>query len=262
VRIAVVTPYCAESAEVLERCIASVRAQAVPVDHILVADGHPQYWVEAQPHVSHAVLPKPSADYGDTPRSVGLVLGIRGGYDIIQLLDADNYLTPDHFDVTLRHFRNRAIADYPDIVVARRFMLRPDGSILRVNIPEDDAGWQIDTNCYAFYRTAFRVAITWSLIPRPLSFIGDRVFFAMLTQRHSDLKMIFNETKTLGYTCLYESVYRSAGEEPPPNSKNLTAQVAAAQQWWRALDAHSKHVIERTLGLPVLIPEDMPARRS
>lgn len=257
-RIAVVTPYWEESRDVLERCIASVRAQTMPVDQILVADGNPQYWFEDAPNVTHAILRKRTADYGDTPRTVGLVMGIRAGYDILQFLDADNLLMPDHFEVTLRHFRGRAEDDYPDIVLARRHMLRPDGSIIAVEIPEEATFRHVDTNCFIFHRTAFSVAIKWSLIPRQISFMDDRVFMALLTQRHAGLKTVFNETKTIGYTCIWEWVYCQAGEEPPPNSKNLEREFAAARQWWRGLDAHSKRVIERTLGLPIRIQDDVP----
>jgi len=260
VRIAVVTPYYQESREVLERCIASVRAQSVPVDQILVADGHPQYWFEDAPNVTHAILRKRAGDYGDTPRSVGLVMAVRSQYEIVQFLDADNFLLPDHFEVTLRHFRGRAEGDYPDIVLARREMLRPDGSIIAVEIPEEETFRHVDTNCFVFYRTSFHVAIKWSLIPREISFIDDRVFFALLAQRHPELRTAFNETRTVGYTCLWDTVYRMAGEKPPPNSKNMGAQFVAAQRWWRGLDAHSKQVIERTLGLPILLPEDAPGR--
>jgi glycosyltransferase involved in cell wall biosynthesis len=197
-RVAVVTPYFDESKDVLERCMASVRSQSVPADHILVADGNPQYWIEAHANVDHVVLRRSTADFGDTPRSIGFVVGMRGGYDIIQFLDADNLLLPDHFAVTLEHFRGRAAAEYPDVVVARRQMLRPDGSVIAGNIPEDDQLKHIDTSCYVFYRTAFPVGLKWSLIPRELAFMDDRVFFAILTQLHPDLRLAFNPVKTVG----------------------------------------------------------------
>jgi glycosyltransferase involved in cell wall biosynthesis len=253
-RVAVVTPYFDESKDVLERCMASARNQSVPVDHILVADGKPQYWIEAHANVTHVVLRKGTADFGDTPRCLGFVMGIRSGYDIIQFLDADNVLMPDHFAITLEHFRGRGAAEYPDVVVARRQMLRPDGSVLAASIPEDDALRHIDTSCYVFYRTAFPVGLKWSLIPRELAFMDDRVFFAMLTQVHRKLKLAFNQAKSVGYTCLWESIYRMIGEQPPANCKNLERHYAAAQQWWRTLDPYRKHLIERTLGLPIWIP--------
>ena len=261
-RIAVVTPYHNESREVLERCAASVRAQSVPVDQIFVADGSPHYWLEEGPNVTHIVLRKRTADYGDTPRSIGLVLGVRSGYDILQFLDADNFLTPDHFEETLRHFRDRPPSDYPDLVLARRTMVRPDGAPISVDLPEEDTFQHVDTSCFVFYRTAYRVAIKWSLIPPQLGFMDDRVFFAVLAQRHPNLKFAFNQTRTVRYTCLWEAVYRDAGEAPPPNSKNLDAHFKAAQQWWRNLDAHAKEVIESSLGIPILMPEDVLERRS
>jgi len=262
VRIAVVTPYFTESREVLERCLASVRGQAVPVDHVLVADGNPQYWIEAHANVTHVVLQKSAGDFGDTPRSIGFVVAMRDGYDLIQFLDADNILTPDHFEYSLKHFRGRPAAEYPDLVVARRQMLRADGTVINAAISEDDALRHIDTSCYIFHRTSFHVGLKWCLIPRELGFMDDRVFYALLMQKHPGLKIVFNKRKTVGYTCLWESVYRMIGEEPPPNRKNLDSEVAVAREWWRGLDPHSKRVIERTLGLPILIPEAGVGRQA
>jgi len=253
-RIAVVTPYWNESRELLQRCIASVQGQSADVDHILVADGSPQYWVEDHARVTHIELRKRSADFGDTPRSVGFVVAMRSDYDLIQFLDADNVLLNDHFDVTLEHFLGRGAAEYPDLVVTRRQMLRIDGSKLAVSMPEDDALKHVDTSCYVFYRTAFKVALKWSLIPRQLAFMGDRAFFAMLAQTHRELKVAFNRTMTVGYRCLWESVYRMAGEEPPDGCRDLRAHLAAARDWWRNLDPDRKAAIERALGLPILIP--------
>ena len=138
--------------------------------------------------------------------------------------------------------------------MARRQLLRPDGSILEVSVPHDDARTHIDTNCYVFYRTAFSVGLKWSLIPRQISFMGDQAFFAMLTQTHAHLKLAYNQTKTVGYTCLWEIYYRMAGEEPPANCKDMKPHIAAAREWWRSLDPHRKDVIERALGLPILFP--------
>ncbi|HLJ21046.1 MAG TPA: glycosyltransferase family A protein [Stellaceae bacterium] len=257
-RIAVVTPYFKESAEVLRRCLASVQSQGMPVDHVLVADGHPQYWVEDQPCVTHVVLRKSAADFGDTPRSVGFVVAMRREYDIIQFLDADVVLMPGHFDLVLSHFRGLPEAEYPDLVVARRQMLRPDGSELAVRIGEDDALKHIDTSCYVFYRTAFHLGIKWSFIPKELGFMDDRVFFALMT-RAGLRKVAINPAKTVGYTCWWTDLYKLAGEEPPPGSKNVEPYRAAAHAWWRTLDAHSKKVIETRLGLPIKISPEIDA---
>lgn len=259
-RIAVVTPYFKESADVLRRCLTSVQSQGVSVDHVLVADGHPQDWVEAQPGVTHVVLRTPAADFGDTPRSLGFVVAMRSEYDIIQFLDADNVLRKDHFDVVLQHFRGRPEAEYPDLVVARRQLLRPDGSELDHRIMEDDALVHIDTSCYVFYRTAFHIGLKWSFIPKQLGFMDDRVFFALM--RKSGLaRIVVNQLKTVGYTCWWRDIYLEAGETPPPNSKDIEDYRAAARDWWYGLDVHSKRVIEARLGVPIIPGPPASARQ-
>src|SRR5436309_14981422 len=100
-RIAVITPYFKESAEILRKCMASVQSQCVPVDHVLIADGHPQYWVEEQPRVTHIELRKGAADFGDTPRSVGFVVALRSDYELIQFHHPGNVPTPHPVELLL-----------------------------------------------------------------------------------------------------------------------------------------------------------------
>ena len=45
-RVAVITPYYKEPEAWLARCLTSVREQSYPVTHFVVADGHPQAWVD------------------------------------------------------------------------------------------------------------------------------------------------------------------------------------------------------------------------
>jgi len=45
----VITPYYKEDPALLRRCMDSVRAQTVPAEHFLVADGHPQDWIDSEP---------------------------------------------------------------------------------------------------------------------------------------------------------------------------------------------------------------------
>ncbi len=260
-RIAVVTPYFRESAEVLRRCLSSVQSHGIPVDHVLVADGHPQDWVEAEPGVSHIVLRTGAADFGDTPRSVGFVVAMRREYDIIQFLDADNFLMAGHFDAVLGHFRGKPETDYPDLVVARRELLRPDGSAIGRSLKSEVELKQIDTSCYVFYRTAFHVGLKWCFIPKQLGFMDDAVFYAMMV-RSGLARIAVNETRTVGYTCWWDGIYREAGEEPPPGCKHLEGYRAVARKWWRNLDAHGKRVIEARLGLPINLPPAPPGAES
>src|SRR5574337_2079445 len=99
-KVAVVTPYFKEPAATLARCIDSVRKQHADreigeIAHILVADGHPQHWIDDL-SVRHLKLDRAHGDFGNTPRSIGAQLAASEGYDAIAFLDADNWLDPDH----------------------------------------------------------------------------------------------------------------------------------------------------------------------
>jgi glycosyltransferase involved in cell wall biosynthesis len=244
-RIAVVTPYYEEERKTLARCMESVRAQSIHVDHILVADGHPQYWVEDYDNITHLVLRNSAADYGDTPRSLGFVLGVRRDYDIIQFLDADNILYNNHFDSVLNGFA----ATGADLLIARRDLLRPDESIINWISAEDDQFRHVDTSCYVFSKTAFPVGMKWSFIPKELGCIDDRVFFGIV--QCANLKILALPNKTVGYTCMWPGVYRAIGEEPPPGYRDILPKYANAKAWWEMLDEKRRELIERNLGTTI-----------
>src|SRR5689334_20420519 len=100
-RYAFVTPYYKETRDCLERCIASVKQQTIPADHILVSDGFPQDWLD-QADVRHVHLDRAHGDYGNTPRGIGSLMAVAEGYDGIGLLDADCWLEPDHLEHCLK----------------------------------------------------------------------------------------------------------------------------------------------------------------
>src|ERR1700731_4980422 len=103
-RYAIITPYHEESRDQLERCIRSVSAQTVPTDHIIVADGRPQDWIDAT-GARHLRLDRAHGDYGNTPRGLGAMLAIAERYDGIGLLDADNWLEPEHVAACVATFK-------------------------------------------------------------------------------------------------------------------------------------------------------------
>jgi cellulose synthase/poly-beta-1,6-N-acetylglucosamine synthase-like glycosyltransferase len=100
-KVAVITPYYKESRAWLERCLDSVAAQSHPCTHIVVADGHPQDWIDERP-VRHLRLDRPHADYGDTPRALGGLMAANEGFDAICFLDADNWYGRHHVLSCLR----------------------------------------------------------------------------------------------------------------------------------------------------------------
>ena len=217
----------------------------MPVDHILVADGFPQSWVEQQEQVHHIILPRNSGDFGDTPRSLGFMFGVRNEYDILQFLDADNVLTPNHFSAVLECFTQTNA----DLVLARRMLLRPDHSVLNARIEEDDTLAHVDTSCFVFWRTAFHIGLKWGFIPKAFGYQDDRVFYAAV--RNTKLKIGVLPLPTVGYTCMWAHIYRSVGEEPPAGCHDLSPYTERSRLWWKGLDTELRQLIQSNLGITI-----------
>jgi cellulose synthase/poly-beta-1,6-N-acetylglucosamine synthase-like glycosyltransferase len=134
-RFAIVTPYYKEPRALVERCIASLKGQTVTADHILVADGVPQSWMD----IRHIKLDQPHRDYGNVVRGTGALLAAADAYDGIGFLDADNFLDSDHVQLCVAAGR-----DGSDFVVAKRRFVRPDGSDFHLA----EGPGHIDTSCW------------------------------------------------------------------------------------------------------------------
>jgi exopolysaccharide biosynthesis predicted pyruvyltransferase EpsI/glycosyltransferase involved in cell wall biosynthesis len=212
-RNAIITPYYKESRDVLERCIGSVRNQTVATDHFLVADGFAKDWID-RADVRHFRLDRCHSDYGDTPRGVGAMIAAAEGYQTIGFLDADCWLEPDHVEYCLE-LAKQAGPDGCDYVIALRHERRPDGTI--INVGQVSVERHVDTNCYFFLKSGFCVLPVWSSIPREVSIVGDRVFYAAV--KANSLVPVVAARKTVNYTCLWESIYRAIGEQPPDGAK-------------------------------------------
>lgn len=240
-KVAVVTAYYREPREDLQRCLDSVAAQTHPCTHLLVSDGHPAEFIDALP-VRHVKLGAAHADYGDTPRAVGSLLAVREGYDAVAYLDADNYYLPEH----VRGMIDAAAAagDGFDVITARRFFVRPDGS--RMPIADEPYQSHTDTSCYLILRGAFPLLPLWALMPRPLSIVGDRVFWRAILAR--GLKVGHLPAQTVGYRSLWKNQYEALGETPPPGAKEIGPQVLEAARWWFALGEIEKAAAARLLG--------------
>lgn len=207
----IVTPYFREPPELLRRCLASVRAQTVAADHIVVADGAPQDWIDEE-GVRHIRLDRTYADFGDTPRAVGALLAVSAGSKGIGFLDADNWLEPDHIATCLETAGRAPGADY---VIARRALRRPDGS--RLPVDDEPSEVHVDTNCFFLLPGSFHLAPHFGLIPRELAVVCDRVFYDTLRRR--GMRSAENEATTVNYHCLWSAIYESIGETPPPGAK-------------------------------------------
>ncbi|HWP20413.1 MAG TPA: glycosyltransferase [Burkholderiaceae bacterium] len=243
-RVAVVTPYHREPPHYLRRCVDSVRQQTHPgVEHFLVADGHPQDWLDAEP-VRHLKLDRAHGDYGNTPRAVGAMLAASEGFDAICFLDADNWYHPDHVLSCVEVARTEA----PDYVATLRYLAREDGTILPLGIGEDVSGEHIDTNCYFFCRGAFHTLSRWALMPRPMAALGDRFFLQSL--RAEGLRAASTGCKTVHYLCTWAHYFRLAGEEPPPYAKEAI-QAQPTLEWIKNLSPEDAQIVRRLTGVAV-----------
>ena len=246
-RYVIVTPYYNEEKWLLERCIESVRKQTVPTDHIIVADGFPQDWIDGE-GVRHIRLDRNHADYGNTPRTIGALLGVSAGYEGIGFLDADNWLKPNHVASCIEASERNAECDY---VIARRHLCRPDGTVIKVNEPPPQSF--VDTNCFFMLPGSYHVIPHFALMPNELSPICDRVFYAALKAKKLNAEVVTE--KTVNYHCMWRHVYVVAGETPPPNAKG-GIDYKRIKRWFDALDERDHVLVTRRTACRINIPDD------
>jgi hypothetical protein len=242
-RYIIVTPYFREDQALLERCLRSVRHQSVPTEHLLVSDGHPQGWLD-RCGVRHLRLDRSHGDFGNTPRGIGAMLAIAEGYDAIGFLDADNWLESTHVETCIAAYQSQAESGAVDYVVAKRFMRRPDESILPVIDESNDH--HVDTNCFFFYPGSYPLVPYFGLMPKELSPVGDRIFYQALRQR--GLKAAFCNVTTVNYHCMWENIYLRLGEQPPEGAKP-NVDRARIQQWLNELSPAERTMVHRMTGI-------------
>lgn len=241
-RICIVTPYWQEPRAVLERCIASVAAQGVACDHLLVADGAPQEWIDAAP-VRHLRLDRNHADYGNAARGIGALLAAGEGYDAIGFLDADNRIDPDHVALCLAAAGEPP--DAPDVVVARRRIELPCGTPVTA---EEEPGL-VDTNCLFLLPGAFPVIARWALIPPPLAAVGDRVFHAALDA--AGCRMAQTARASVTYVSQWASHYAASGRPVPADARALD--VAPIAGWVAGLSPEERRALDRRVGAHIVL---------
>ena len=243
-RCVVVTPYHRESRHNLERCIESVRKQTIAVDHILVADGFPQDWIDRKP-VRHIKLDREHKNYGNTPRCVGAMVAVASDYDAIALLDADNWLDPIHCEYCLQISSPKGENAY-DFVIAQRRFVRPDLSV--IPIPDEPLTMLLDTNCCFYLKTSFYTLPVWGLMPNQLGIIGDRVVWHNI--KSQSLRAIRAHAKTVNYVTLHKGHYEIIGETPPrEGSKRLD--FVPVVEWINSLPKSEVDRIAKLVGFRI-----------
>ncbi len=212
-KYAVITPYYKEPTEKLWRCHASVKAQNVPTDHIMVADGHPDPEVDNWP-VMHLRLPVSLNDSGDTPRVIGLMAAAALDYDGYLLLDADNWFEPNHVAQMALTQRRTGV----EIVTCPRNLRRLDGSLMAVCTESDGVHFN-DFNCYLFTREALAQLRPLCFADRRKAYFTDRALWTHL--RASKARIARASLPTVNYETTILAHYVAAGETPPPQAKDV-----------------------------------------
>ncbi|RFB04437.1 glycosyltransferase family A protein [Parvularcula marina] len=240
---AVITPYYKEPREVLERCMASVRAQTVPTLHFMISDGHPQE-IETGPLLRHVVLDRAEEDMGNTPRAIGAAFAINSGVKMIAMLDADNWYDPHHLETAIAA---AAGAGRPvDMVFGRRKFWRPDGT--QMPISDEVSNRFVDTNCYVMLEGAFHYLAWWGTLPKYISQGADRAFRQYLGAQKG-LVVAKLPVPTVNYECLWAPAYEAIGEIPPPGAKGF--QPDDWKNWVAGMSPREREITERRIGFPL-----------
>jgi Glycosyl transferase family 2 len=237
-----VTPYYKETPDCLERCITSVKRQTIKADHILVADGFPQDWVD-KANVRHLRLDRAHHDYGNTPRGIGALMGVAEGYNGMGFLDADCWLEPHHLEECLAQAEQVGL-ERCGFVAASRTLRRLDESVIQVI--DEPLTCHVDTSCLFLLPASFEALPVWTLMPRETSATCDRVFYLALRSR--ELIPAFSYKKTVNYTYTYAPLYRALGEMPPEPLKENPDHAGIAR-WIDMLPSDTLMTFNRRLGL-------------
>jgi glycosyltransferase involved in cell wall biosynthesis len=217
-RVAVITPYCTESPQLLQRCHASVLAQHYPCTHFLVADG-PGLAELAGWYCRHIVLGASHGDNGNTPRSIGALAAMNEGFDAVAFLDADNWFSPEHLQAAIEC----QAATEAAVVFSDRHIVFPDGQRLTLQPEEDRLHRLADTSCMVVFEPAFSSLALWAQMPRQLAPQCDRVMFAHLMATQS---CAWTNQATLFFETWYAGHFLAAGLLPPATAKFLALQPA------------------------------------
>ena len=214
---AVITPYHKESIQVLERCHLSCIHQGgnLLLRHIMVADGSPQKGLENW-DVDHIILPHAHGDNGNTPRCIGAISAMNQGYWPILFLDADNWFKPWHLKtvVALKQRHPKA-----DVLAMGRECVLPDETPIPGIQDEDLEGRHIDTSCYVFYPTAFRVLSLWGMMPTYMGPICDRFIREAIT--YYDLAVAGTDVPSVVFTAHYSWAYQSLNRSVPDDVHDI-----------------------------------------
>ena len=243
--VAIVTPYFKESRGTLARCLASVKElkHAGKVLYIVVADGHPQDWLDKEEGVIHLRLPVNSNNWGNTPRCLGALLAVAQDAQYLAFLDADCTFDEDHIRVCLQVMADAVLLDAPpiDVVIARRRLRRPDWSVL-CETDLDDPDKNADTNCFFLARSAFHTVAQWGLQPRQTTVICDQLYYLHI--KNQGLNIRISPKVTVNYRTTWKVHYQAMGEPPPADAKHTIDVDSVFKNWYRDFSGNVPNSVE------------------
>lgn len=222
-RVAVVTPYFAETPEMLRQAHESVLTQTHPCRHFLVSDGRPKTEVEGW-DAEHVTLGRSHGDYGSTPTFVGAALAAMQGFDLIALLDSDNWYREDHVQTLVELHRRTGAA----FLSTNRTLCRWDGSIMAPCLTTDPESF-IDTSCMAFSRAAVPLLTYCICIPDYAQNFNDRALLQHVNA--SGVPRAHSTERTVFYRCSKAGAYELFGEPVPPGVSTAPDYRALFARW-------------------------------
>lgn len=211
-KVAVITPYHIDNS-LLYECLLSVRLQTYEsIVHIIVGDGCESDGFSEFDGVHNITLPSNLADYGSSPRSIGVVYAKALGVDAITFLDSDNWFDKNH----IKNMINASLKGNSLVVACQRNICHLDGSIMGV-CPHSNGVLFSDTNCIFVRKEMFEHAGSWWLIPDALHSMGDRIVWDRLI--HATDKITLLDDVTVNYRSAFQGHYSMFGFPIPQGVK-------------------------------------------
>lgn len=212
-KVAVITPYHDPQSPYLEQCLKSVRDQTYSnLIHVTIGDGCILKKEKDLEGIHNISLPKNINNYGDSPRSIGVVYAFSIGADAVTFLDSDNWYAKDHIETMVKH----CIATNSDVVTSLRYLSHLDGTVMGV-CPESDGKVFCDTNCLLVTKNLAEEAGLWWLIPDDMHVIDDRVMWDTLI--HATDRIASTQSASVYYRTAFEFHYRMFNVQPPAEAK-------------------------------------------
>jgi hypothetical protein len=157
------------------------------------------------------------------------------------MLDADNWLEPNHVEACVAAARSSARPC--DYVIAARTFRRLDESVMDLPMPPEHT--DLDTNLFFFLPGTFSLLPHWALMPKPMTAHGDVFFGKMLRQRGLVSARI--RTPTVNYQNMWSHLYEELGETPPPGAKP-PFDGAEVTGWIKSLSPRESEIAGRLAG--------------